>query len=106
MYIVCVAGDAPPIEADEQFASHCDTLQQLLARQGEVYEAEERALKVMISEQVESELTQRTNCQLPYEDTSECVCVCVCVCVCDPVSIWAVITTEHVPTGPAPCIIP
>ena len=80
LYIVCVAGDAPSIEADEQFASHCDTLQQLLARQGEVYEAEERALKVMISEQVESELIQQENSQVLCEATSVCVCVCVCVC--------------------------
>ena len=57
--IVIFTGDAPPIEADESFSSRCDSLQQLLSQQEAVYVAEERALKVMISEQVESELTQQ-----------------------------------------------
>ena len=69
-----ITGDAPPVAEDEDFTRHHDALQRLLTKQMAVYEDEERALRVMMSEQVDAEMTHQQHAQQKQEvhDCGKC----------------------------------
>ncbi len=52
MILIVSPGNAPPIEADEKFASTHEALVELLTQQVGVYEREEHALRVLMEEEV------------------------------------------------------
>ena len=53
-----VSGDAPPIEADEQFSETYQSLIELLSQQAVVYEQEDHALRVLMAEEVQEKMTR------------------------------------------------
>ena len=74
-------GDAPPIAADEDFTRHHDVLQGLLEQQGAVYDAEEHALRVMMSEQVDAEMTHQQHAA-EYIKTMKTIIIIIVVHTC------------------------
>lgn len=57
-------GVCPPASADETFEHHLQRLRKLIKKRSELYEAEERALRVMLEEQEEErkrELEKKTD---------------------------------------------
>ncbi|XP_011410328.1 PREDICTED: programmed cell death protein 7-like [Amphimedon queenslandica] len=52
-------GDLPPVEEDEAFTENCVKLESILSKYTEIYKKEEHALRVMMSERVDSAITDQ-----------------------------------------------
>ena len=52
-------GDLPPVEEDEAFTENCIKLESILSKYTEIYKKEEHALRVMMSERVDSVITDQ-----------------------------------------------